>query len=180
LRFRVGAGFRRGVEVQVKLVVYLQSGALAVVSVLFLWLVRSTLVAILRGLSGSVGSFQYVFAAPTLSAKTYPFGLQRAELSKGTRPKGRSIWHMNSVTLDWMDLAVILSTFVSCAVVGWFAACLVRRFETVEPMEPVAPVVDVQQIEVTVVDRGWRRWRRKDRIDADSFQGSPRKILSLK
>ena len=63
--------------------------------------------------------------------------------------------------------------------VGWFAAWLVGRFETVKPVEPVAPVVDVQQIEVTVVDRGWKRWRRAARIDADGFQGSPRKILSL-
>jgi hypothetical protein len=86
---------------------------------------------------------------------------------------------MNSVTLDWMDLVVILSKFIGCAVVGWFAARLVRRFETVKPMKPVAPVVHVQQIEVTVVDRGWKRWRRKDRIDAGGFQGSPRKILSL-
>jgi hypothetical protein len=86
---------------------------------------------------------------------------------------------MNSVTLDWIDLAVILSTFVSCAMVGWFAAWLVGRFETVKPVEPVAPVVDVQQIEVTVVDRGWKCWRRKARIEADGFQGSPRKILSL-
>jgi len=67
---------------------------------------------------------------------------------------------MNSVTLDWLDLTVILSTFAACAVVGWFAACLMSRFEIVKPMEPVAPVVDVQQIDVTVVDRGWRRWRR--------------------
>jgi hypothetical protein len=87
---------------------------------------------------------------------------------------------MNSVTLHWMDLAVILSTFASCGVVGWFAACLVRRFEVVNPIEPVAPVVDVQQIEVTVVDRGWKRWRRTAGTDADRFQGSPRKILSLK
>jgi hypothetical protein len=87
---------------------------------------------------------------------------------------------MNSVTLDWMDLAVILSTFVSCGVVGWFAAWLVSRFETVKPMRPVAPVIDVQQIEVTVVDRGWKRWRRRTAgTDADRFQGSPRKILSL-
>jgi hypothetical protein len=77
------------------------------------------------------GEFQCVHAAPTLTAKTYPFGLQRAELSKGTWPKGRSIWHINSVTLDWMNLAVILSTFFSCAVAGWFATCLVRRFVTV-------------------------------------------------
>jgi hypothetical protein len=63
---------------------------------------------------------------------------------------------MNSVTLDWLDLTVILSTFAACAVVGWFAACLMNRFEVVKPMEPVAPIVDVQQIEVTVVDRGWR------------------------
>ena len=68
---------------------------------------------------------------------------------------------MNSVTLDWMDLAVILSTFVSCAVVGLLAAFLMSRFEAVNPMEPVAPVVDVQHIEVTVVDRGWKRWRMK-------------------
>ena len=86
---------------------------------------------------------------------------------------------MNSRTLDWMDLAVILSTFASCGVMGWFAACLVRRFEPAKPIKPVAPVVDVLQIEVTVVDRGWKRWRRAARIDADGFQGSPRKILSL-
>ena len=67
---------------------------------------------------------------------------------------------MNSVTLDWLDLIVILSTFASCAVVGWFAGYLMNRFELVKPMEPVAPIVDVQQIDVTVVNRGWRRWRK--------------------
>jgi hypothetical protein len=67
---------------------------------------------------------------------------------------------MNSATLDWLDLTVILSTFAACAAVGWFAARLMNRFEVVEPMEPVAPIRDVQQIEVTVVDRGWRVRRR--------------------
>jgi hypothetical protein len=86
---------------------------------------------------------------------------------------------MNSVTLDWMDLVVIVSTFASCAAVGWFAAGLARRFETLKPMKPLTPVVDVQQIEVTVVDRGWKRWRRAARIDVDRSQSSPRKILSL-
>ena len=86
---------------------------------------------------------------------------------------------MNSVTLDWLDLTVILSTFAACAVVGWFAGCLINRFEVVKPMERVAPVVDVQQIEVTLVDRGWRRWRRTAGAGADRFQASPRKILSL-
>jgi hypothetical protein len=86
---------------------------------------------------------------------------------------------MNSVTLDWLDLTVILSTFAACASMGLFAACLMNRFEVVNPMEPVAPMVEVQQIEVTVVDRGWRRWRRTARAAADRFQGSPRKILSL-
>ena len=82
---------------------------------------------------------------------------------------------MNSVTLDWLDLTVVLSTIAACAVVGWFAACLMSRFEVVKPMEPVAPAVDVQQIEVTVVDRGWRHWRRTAGADADRFQGSPPK-----
>jgi hypothetical protein len=86
---------------------------------------------------------------------------------------------MNSVTLDWLDLTVILSTFATCAVVGWYAGCLMSRFEVVELMEPVAPIVDVQQIEVTLVDRGWRRWRRTAGADTDRFQGSARKILSL-
>jgi hypothetical protein len=88
---------------------------------------------------------------------------------------------MNSVTLDWLDLTVILSTFAACAVVGWIAACLMNRFEVVKPMEPVAPIMDVQQIEVTVVDRGWRRWRRTAGTGVDRFQGSPeRSSFSLK
>ena len=58
---------------------------------------------------------------------------------------------MNSVTLDWLDLTVILSTFAACAAVGWFAARQMNRFEVVKPMEPVAPIRNVQQIEVTVV-----------------------------
>jgi hypothetical protein len=86
---------------------------------------------------------------------------------------------MNGVTLDWLDLSVILLTVAACAVVGWFAARLMSRFEVVKPREPVAPVVEVQQIEVTVVDRGWRRWRRTAGTAADNFQGSPRKTLSL-
>ena len=88
---------------------------------------------------------------------------------------------MNSVTLDWLDLTVILSTIAACAVVGWFAACRMSRFEVVKPMEPAAPAMDVQQIEVTVVDRGWRRWRRTAGTGVDRFQGSPeRSSLSLK
>jgi hypothetical protein len=67
---------------------------------------------------------------------------------------------MNSATIDWLDLTVILSTFAACAAVGWFAARLMNRFEVVKPMEPVAPIRDVQQIEVTVVDQGWRVRRR--------------------
>jgi len=86
---------------------------------------------------------------------------------------------MNSVTLDWLDLTVILSTFAACAVVGWFAGCLINRFEVVKPMEPAAPIVEVQQIEVTVVDRGWRVRRRTAWADKGKIQGSPRKILSL-
>ena len=82
---------------------------------------------------------------------------------------------MNSVTLDWLDLIVILSTFASCAVVGWFAGCLMNRFELVKPMEPVAPIVDVQQSEVMVVNRGWRTAGANE----GKIQGSPRKILSL-
>jgi hypothetical protein len=86
---------------------------------------------------------------------------------------------MNSVTLDWLDLTVILSTFAACASMGLFAAWLMNRFEVVKPMDPVAPMVEVQQIEVTVVDRGLRRWRRTARAAADSFQSSSRKLLSL-
>ena len=86
---------------------------------------------------------------------------------------------MNSATLDWLDLTVILSILAACAVVGWYAGCLMNRFEAVKPMEPVAPIMEVQQIEVTVVDRGWRRWRRTAGADEDKFQGSSRKILSL-
>ena len=67
---------------------------------------------------------------------------------------------MNSVTLDCLDLSVILSTFAACAVVGWFAACLMSRFEVVKPTEPAAPVANVRQIEVIVVDRGFGRRRR--------------------
>jgi hypothetical protein len=91
---------------------------------------------------------------------------------------------MNSVTFDWLDLTIILSTFAACAVVGWYAGCLMNRFEVVKPIEvvrpiePVAPVVDVQQIEVTLVDRGWKR-RRTAGPDASKFQPSARKILSL-
>jgi hypothetical protein len=88
---------------------------------------------------------------------------------------------MNGVILDWLDLTVILSTFAACAVMGWFAACRMNRFEVVKPMEPVAPIMDVQQIEVTVVDRGWRHWRRTAGAVADRFQGSPPQYpLSLK
>jgi hypothetical protein len=85
---------------------------------------------------------------------------------------------MNSVTLDWLDLTIILSTFAACAVVGWYAGCLMNRFqvvkpiEVVRPIEPVAPMVDAQRIEVTLVDRGWRRWKRTAVGDADGFQGS--------
>jgi hypothetical protein len=86
---------------------------------------------------------------------------------------------MNSVALDWLDLTVILSTLASCAVVGWFAGCLMNRFEVVKPMELAAPIVDVQQIEVTVVDRGWRVRRRTAGADEGKIQVSPRKILSL-
>ena len=87
---------------------------------------------------------------------------------------------MNSATLDWLDLTVILSTFAACAAVGWFAARLMNRFEVVKPIKLMrAPIMDVQQIEVTVVDRGWRRWRRTAGADEDKSQGSPRKILSL-
>jgi hypothetical protein len=86
---------------------------------------------------------------------------------------------MNSVTFDWLSLTVILSTFAACAVVGWFAARLVNRFEDVNRMEAVEPIVEVQQIEVTVLDQGLRRWRRAARASADKFQASPGKILSL-
>jgi hypothetical protein len=86
---------------------------------------------------------------------------------------------MNSVTFGWLDLAVILSIFAACALIGLFAARLMNRMEVVKPMESLAPMVEVQQIEVTVVDRGLRRWRRTARAAADTFQGSPRKILSL-
>jgi hypothetical protein len=86
---------------------------------------------------------------------------------------------MNSVTFDWLALAVIVSTFAACAVVGWFAAYLMNRSKVLKPMEPVAPIVEVQQIEVTIVDQGWRRWRRTARANAEGFQASPRKILSL-
>jgi hypothetical protein len=86
---------------------------------------------------------------------------------------------MNSVTLDWLDLSIILSIFAACAVVGWYAGCLMNRFEGVKPIEPVTPMVDVQQIEVTLVDPGWRRWRRTAEADADRSQGSARKTLSL-
>jgi hypothetical protein len=86
---------------------------------------------------------------------------------------------MNSVTLDWLDLTVILSTFAACASMGLFAACLMNRFEVVKRMEAVETIVEVQQIEVTVVDQGLRRWRRTARASADKFQASPRKILSL-
>jgi hypothetical protein len=86
---------------------------------------------------------------------------------------------MNSVTFDWLALAVILSTFAACAVVGWFAAYLMNRSKVLKPMEPVAPIVEVQQIEFTIVDQGWRRWRRTSRANAKRFQASPRKILFL-
>ena len=79
---------------------------------------------------------------------------------------------MNSVTLDWLDLTVILSTFAACAVVGWYAGCLMNRFDVVKPIKRVAPIVDVQQIEVTLVDRGRSRWRRTAGAEADRFQGS--------
>jgi hypothetical protein len=90
---------------------------------------------------------------------------------------------MNNVTLDWLDMIVIFSVFAACAVVGWLAACLMSRVEAVkprEPREPMAPVEDAQRIEVTVVDRGWSRWRRRAGVEANRFQGSPRKILSLR
>jgi hypothetical protein len=88
---------------------------------------------------------------------------------------------MNSVTFDWLSLTVILSTFAACAVVGWFAARLVNRFEDVNRMEAVEPIVEVQQIEVTVVDQGLRRWRRAARVSADKFQLHPeRSSLSPK
>jgi hypothetical protein len=86
---------------------------------------------------------------------------------------------MNSVILDWLDMIVIFCVFAACVVVGWLAACLMSRFEVVKPREPTAPVENAQRIEVTVVDRGWRRWRRRAGAEADRFQGSPRKILSL-
>jgi hypothetical protein len=86
---------------------------------------------------------------------------------------------MNSGTFEWLSLTVILSTFAACAVVGWFAALLMNRFEDVNRMEAAEPIVEVQQIEVTVVDRGLRRWRRTARAGADKFQASPGKILSL-
>jgi hypothetical protein len=86
---------------------------------------------------------------------------------------------MNNVTLDWLDMIVIFSVFAACAVVGWSAACLMSRVEAVKPREPMAPVEDAQRIEVTVVDRGWSRWRRRAGVEANRFQGSPRKILSL-
>jgi hypothetical protein len=87
---------------------------------------------------------------------------------------------MNSVTLDWLDLTVILSIFAACTAVGWFAACQMNSFELIKPMEPVAPIVDVQQIEVTVVDRGWRvRRRRTAGPMRAKFKVHPEKILSL-
>jgi predicted TIM-barrel fold metal-dependent hydrolase len=79
---------------------------------------------------------------------------------------------MNSITLDWLDLTAILSTFAACAVVGWFVACLMNRFQAIERTEPVTPIVEVQQIEVTVVDRGWRRWRRTARAAALKKHGA--------
>jgi hypothetical protein len=115
---------------------------------------------------------------PVTSVWTYPLGLQRADLCKVKRPKCRSTLGMNSVTLDWLDLTVILSILAACAVVGWYAGCLMNRFEAVKPMVPVAPKVDVQQIEVTLVNRGWRRWRTAE-AEADRFQDPVRKILSL-
>ena len=88
---------------------------------------------------------------------------------------------MNSVTLDWLDLTVILSIFAACAVVGWFAGCLINRFEVVKPMEPAAPIADVEQIEVTVVDRGWRVRRRTAGLMRVKFKVHPeRSSLSLK
>jgi hypothetical protein len=86
---------------------------------------------------------------------------------------------MNSVTLDWLELTVILAAFAACASMGLFAAWLMNRFEVVKPTEPVAPMGKVQQIEVPVVDRGLRRWRRTARAAADNFQSSSRKLLSL-
>ena len=86
---------------------------------------------------------------------------------------------MNSVTLDWLDLTVILSAFAACASMGLFAAWRMNRFEVVKPRDPVTPMAEAQQIEVTVVDRGLRRWRRTTRAAEDSFQSSSRKLLSL-
>lgn len=86
---------------------------------------------------------------------------------------------MNSVTLDWLDLTVILSILAASASMGLFAARLMNRFEVVKPTEPDAPAVEVKQIELTIVDRGWRRWGRTARAAAERFQGSPRSVLSL-
>jgi hypothetical protein len=87
---------------------------------------------------------------------------------------------MNSATLDWLDLTVILSTFAACAAVGWFAARQMNRFEVVKPMEPVAPIRNVQQIEVTL-DRGWRVRRRTAGPMRVKFKFHPaRSFLSLK
>ena len=87
---------------------------------------------------------------------------------------------MNSATLDWLDLTVILSTFAACAAVGWFAARQMNRFEVVKPMEPVAPIRNVQQIEVTL-DRGWRVRRRTAGPMRVKFKAHPEtSSLSLK
>jgi hypothetical protein len=114
-------------------------------------------------------------AAPFAPVRSYPLGLQRADLCKAKRLKCRSTLLMDSVTLDWLDLTVILSTFATCALMGLFAAWLMSRFEVVKPTEPVAPVVEVQQIEITVMHQE----RRTARAAAGSFRGSPRKFLSL-
>jgi hypothetical protein len=87
---------------------------------------------------------------------------------------------MNSITLDWLDLTIILSTLAACAVAGWYAGCLMNRFDDVKPMERAVPIVDVQQIEVTLVDPGWRRWRKTAPADAARSQGSVRPLSIVK
>jgi hypothetical protein len=44
-------------------------------------------------------------------SNTHPLGLDRVDLCKATGPKCRITLRMNCATLDWMDVAVILSTF---------------------------------------------------------------------
>jgi hypothetical protein len=36
---------------------------------------------------------------------------------------------MSTIALDWLDITLILSTLSACAVVGWLAGSLIRRFD---------------------------------------------------